>query len=51
MSLVEKAVAKSFGSYAALVSGKTIEGLSILTGAPCESLLLESMSFKGQTME
>ncbi len=41
--LVEKAMAKAFGGYAALVSGKSIEGLSILTGALCESINLESM--------
>ncbi|GMS79179.1 hypothetical protein PENTCL1PPCAC_1354, partial [Pristionchus entomophagus] len=39
--LVEKAYAKALGQYAKLRAGRTVEGLALLTGAPCETISLE----------
>lgn len=40
--LIEKAFAKLMGSYANIESGRLVEALGLLTGAPCEDLSLRS---------
>ena len=40
--LIEKAMAKLYGSYEALNAGRVLSGLSILSGLPCEKIYLKS---------
>lgn len=39
--LIEKAMAKLNGSYDSLIAGHTVEGMSALTGYPCDWIRLE----------
>lgn len=42
MSFIEKALAKLYGGYKAIVSGACVEGLQTLTGEPCEIIYLDN---------
>ncbi|WAR13669.1 CAN15-like protein [Mya arenaria] len=49
--LIEKAMAKLHGCYKAVEAGHCVEGLSILTGEPCETISLQGSSRRGYPID
>jgi calpain-15 len=49
--LIEKALAKLYGSYEALNAGRVLLGLSVLTGLPCEKIHVKRPSAKGDEVD
>ena len=43
--LIEKACAKIFGGYANLTAGTLMEGLQLMTGAPCDQIDLQPIGY------